>query len=89
MTMTNATVTMRRSGFPAGRIADAFVAFLRAWKHRREVYRLGEMSDSELADIGLTRSDLNVVVGLPLGNDPTTHLGVLAEARRREIAPRD
>ena len=43
------------------------------------------MSDAELADIGLTRSDLNVVVDLPFGSDPTVHLGALADARQRDI----
>jgi hypothetical protein len=43
------------------------------------------MSDAELADIGLTRSDLNVAIDLPFGRDPTAHLGSVAEARLREI----
>ncbi len=63
-----------------------FVAdFLRAWKHRRQVYRLGDMSDAQLADIGLVRSDLNVVVDLPFTRDPTAQLGAFAAARQREI----
>ena len=43
------------------------------------------MSDTELADIGLTRSDLNVVVDLPFGSDPTAHLGSVADARLRRV----
>ena len=43
------------------------------------------MSDAELADIGLTRADLNVAVGLPFGTDPTAHLGSVADARLRRI----
>ena len=64
---------------------NAVSNFLRAWKNRREFYHLGEMSDAELADIGLTRSDLTVVVDLPFGSDPTVHLGALADARQRDI----
>lgn len=67
------------------RVVNAVADILRAWKNRREVYRLGEMSDTELADIGLTRSDLSVVVDLPFGRDPTSRLGALAAARQREI----
>jgi uncharacterized protein YjiS (DUF1127 family) len=70
---------------PVARAANAVSNFLRAWKNRREVYHLGQMSDTELADIGLTRSDLTVVVDLPFGSDPTAHLGTLAEARLREV----
>ena len=67
------------------RIVNAVSNFLRAWKNRREFYRLGEMSDTELADIGLTRTDLSVAIDLPFGSDPTVHLGALAETRQREV----
>lgn len=70
---------------PVARVANAVSNFLRAWKNRREFYHLGQMSDTELADIGLTRSDLSVAVDLPFGSDPTAHLGSVAEARLREI----
>ena len=64
-----------------GRVAQV----VKAWRNRREFYRLGEMTDAELADIGLTRADLSVVVGLPLSVDPTAQLGVIANARIRSI----
>lgn len=57
------------------RVADA----VRAWRNRRAFYRLAEMSDVELHDIGLTRGDLNVP--LDLGGDPTAHLGRHARQR--------
>ena len=69
-------------------VVNAIVKFLRAWKNRRAFYRLGEMSDAELADIGLTRADLNVAIDLPFGSDPTTHLGSMAETRRVEALAR-
>lgn len=53
---------------------------LSALRNRRAFYKLGEMSDAELQDIGLTRGDLNVALDLPLTSDPTAHLG--ATARR-------
>jgi uncharacterized protein YjiS (DUF1127 family) len=69
----------------SARVVNAVSNFFRAWKNRRAIYHLGEMSDAELADIGLTRSDLNVVVDLPFGTDPTAHLGSVADARIRRI----
>ncbi|MGT2466709.1 DUF1127 domain-containing protein [Mesorhizobium atlanticum] len=41
-------------------VVNAIANSYRAWKNRRAFYRLGEMSDAELADIGLTRGDLHV-----------------------------
>jgi uncharacterized protein YjiS (DUF1127 family) len=84
MAAIHARETMHEAARPA-RLVSAVSNFLRAWKNRREVYRLGEMSDTELSDIGLTRSDLTVAVDLPFGSDPTAHLGSLAEARLREV----
>jgi uncharacterized protein YjiS (DUF1127 family) len=83
-TLDHGTATMHASTARpvfSTRVVNAVVDFYRAWKNRREVYRLGEMSDSELADIGLTRTDLHVVVGLPFGIDPTMRLGSIAQAR--------
>ena len=71
--------------------ATAWVAnSYRAWKNRRAFYHLGEMSDVELQDIGLVRGDLAVPVDLPLGFDPTAHLGKVARQRirRMEVATR-
>lgn len=67
------------------RAARAVGQAWKAWRNRREFYRLGEMSDAELADIGLTRTDLSVVVALPFGADPTAHLGAIAHSRIRTI----
>jgi uncharacterized protein YjiS (DUF1127 family) len=55
-----------------------------AFKNRREFYRLGELSDAELADIGLTRSDLHVAVGHPFGIDPTASLNVIVRRRAED-----
>lgn len=67
------------------RAARAVGQVWKAWRNRREFYRLGEMSDTELADIGLTRTDLSVAVGLPFGADPTAHLGAVAHSRIRTV----
>ncbi len=66
----------------ASRVVTALKSFVRAWKNRRAFYRLGELSDAQLADIGLTRTDLKVAI--ELGTDPTSHLGLMVDARGRE-----
>ena len=59
---------------------QALLNAYRAFKNRR-VYRLGELSDAELADIGLTRADLHVAVASPFAVDPTASLGVIVRRR--------
>ena len=63
------------------RMLDRLSGIFRAWKNRRAFHRLGELSDAELADIGLTRADLHVAVDTPLGSDPTARLRAIAGAR--------
>ena len=63
-------------------------SMLRAWQNRRELYKLGEMNDRELSDIGLSRSDLFVARDVPATVDPTARLGALAEINRRQSATR-
>ncbi|MGN6468005.1 MAG: DUF1127 domain-containing protein [Rhizobiaceae bacterium] len=63
------------------RVFQSVSIYLRALKNRREIYRLGAMTDLELADIGLTRTDLHVAVRSPLGVDPTACLGSIVSAR--------
>ena len=82
-TLEHAALPMTASSRPAifARVFQRAFAFARALKNRREIYRLGAMTDIELADIGLTRSDLHVAVRSPLGIDPTARLGSIASAR--------
>lgn len=65
----------------ATRVATSIAAFFRVWKNRRAFYCLGEMSDAELADIGLTRGDLRIAIDVPFGSDPTVKLRSLASQR--------
>ena len=69
----------------AQRALDALSSLYRTWKNRRAFIRLTELSDAELADIGLARADLDAAVGVPLGGDPTERLGLLAADRRAGI----
>lgn len=83
----HATPTMHAATRPAvtTRVLNAASAFLRAWRNRREFYRLGDMSDAELSDIGLTRADLHVAIGQPFGIDPTARLGAIVRARTDSV----
>jgi len=86
-TLDFATETSRITSRPAVamRVANTVSNFYRAWKNRRAFYRLGEMSDAELADIGLTRSDLHVAIDVPFGSDPTVRLRSIAVERAETI----
>jgi uncharacterized protein YjiS (DUF1127 family) len=66
------------------RMVQAAFKLVTALKNRREFYRLGELSDAELADIGLTRADLHVAYGHPLGTDPTSTLSVIVQRRAED-----
>ena len=59
-------------------------AAFRTLRNRREMYHLGQMSDVELADIGLRRGDLFAVSERPLSVDPTGRLNALARKRASE-----
>lgn len=82
-----ATETMQTAPRPAllARGLNAVSKLYRTWKNRREFYRLGDMSDAELSDIGLTRADLHVAVAGPFGPDPTSHLRAIVDARRDNL----
>jgi uncharacterized protein YjiS (DUF1127 family) len=68
-------------------IVTAKVAGLfRAVRNRREMYHLGQMSDVELADIGLRRGDLFEVSEVPFAIDPTGQLCAIAASRVRQDA---
>ncbi|MBZ9726007.1 DUF1127 domain-containing protein [Mesorhizobium sp. B2-5-9] len=82
-----ATETSRITSRPAvaTRVANIVSNTYRAWKNRRAFYRLGEMSDAELADIGLTRADLCVAIDVPFGRDPTVILREITSDRVETI----
>ncbi|WP_395382559.1 DUF1127 domain-containing protein [Mesorhizobium sp. UC22_110] len=69
----------------ATRVFNRMIGFFHARQNRRTFYRLGEMSDAELADIGLTRADLSVAIDLPFGSDPTVKLRSIASERIASI----
>ena len=54
-----------------------------AWRHRNDAALLAGFDDRMLADIGLTRADLNDALGEPLWRDPTSVLARRQSERRR------
>ena len=70
----------------ATRVANGIVALFRAWRNRLAFRRLGELTDAELADIGLTRADLRLATDVPFGADPTVKLHSLASQRTATAA---
>ena len=69
----------------------AFVRRVLTWparvaEARRTLALLGQMSDRELLDLGLLRSDLANCAALPLDEDPTVRL-VRARAARAWFSP--
>ena len=60
------------------RVASGFRTLLRTVVNRRKGNGLYDLSDHQLADIGLTRTDLVVAMRSPLGVDPTAELSRFA-----------
>ncbi len=83
MTMIRTTASRPRSGsasaFAAARqVARALVAAWTALVNRRQVRRLSELDDYLLADIGLSRADVEDAASLPIYEDPTARLALAA-----------
>lgn len=78
-----AAETSRISTRPAAltRIGHATLRLLKLWRNRRAFRRLSELTDHELADIGLARADLDVALGASPSGDPTARLMAIADAR--------
>lgn len=68
--------------------AGAFAArALRAAKNRHSARMLARLDDRQLADIGITRSDLRDAYAEPLWEDPTSVLARRAAERRASRKP--
>lgn len=63
------------------RIFGAAGSVYRTWSNRKQFNRLRDMSDWELADIGLERSDLYDAWARGGNSDPTGYLNSMARAR--------
>lgn len=74
----------RQSGFVsvlAIRAVRVGKAVLRAWNNRQQFRRLRDMSDWELADVGLQRDDLHAAWKRRIDTDPLRYLGAVARSR--------
>lgn len=78
---THAIGAATRTVATVARLTEALRMFIRSLKNRRQVNYLSHLSDQQLADIGLMRADLEVVMHGPLTIDPTSRLGHYARER--------
>lgn len=63
----------------------AIPALWRSWRNRRQAYRLSEMPDYLLSDLGIRRDDVHEALGASWREDPTFKLAVRAAKRRRGL----
>ena len=78
---TNITTATRTSWF-GGSIISVLRSLRTSLRNRSEVSALAEMTDHQLADIGLTRDDVRSALAAPLACDPAESL---IRARRNNI----
>ena len=71
----------RRAALVPAPIAGTLRGLARAVANRRQIDRLRALTDRGLADIGLTRLDLDFAGRAPLGVDPTLRLACVARER--------
>lgn len=62
------------SSFPLARPIKAVLRWLALVRNRSMVESLREFDDQRLADIGLTRRDVEFALDAPLSQDPSWHL---------------
>ena len=85
----------RLSASPRGRVAGPYDLFgatravlallmsvAQRWENRRAVENLLDWDDHALRDIGLTRADVRLALGLRLSEDPSTRLSNWVSERR-------
>ena len=65
----------------AKRVSGVVAAIYRDWNNRRQFRCLRDMSDWELADIGLTRDDVRMAWRHRLDIEPTAHLSQVVSQR--------
>ncbi len=63
-------------------LSGHFARFLRNWRNRRQVVVLSELDDHVLADIGLTRGDVEAALSQPFSQDASLQLQQVAQRNR-------
>jgi uncharacterized protein YjiS (DUF1127 family) len=62
------------SKFYAGTLLSWSAAAFGSWRNRRIVADMRDFDDAQLADIGLSRRDVEIALQAPISTDPTLHL---------------
>jgi len=66
----------------ASRPFAALARYFTNWRRRRKLYRISDLDDHLLEDIGLQRLEVEEALRLPLGLDPIWELDRRAHLRR-------
>lgn len=78
---THAIGAASRTVIAVARLVENFGMLVRSLKNRRQLRHLAHMSDYELADIGLVRTDIEIARNCGYGVDPTSRLSRFARER--------
>ena len=83
-----ASFIARQNGFAeAGLLStleEAARRFVRTWSNRRKVVSLADFDDHMLADIGISRHDVEQALSLPFSQDPAEELQRIALKNRAQ-----
>jgi uncharacterized protein YjiS (DUF1127 family) len=63
------------------RVAVAMTAVWSSFRNRRQIRHLAALDDHLLADVGLTRADVEAAADLPLHEDPTRYIALTVGMR--------
>ena len=63
----------------------ALRAMVKTFRNRRAAYRVSELPDYLLSDIGLKRDDVHEAINAHWREDPTYRMAVTARMRRRSL----
>ncbi|WP_332697539.1 DUF1127 domain-containing protein [Bosea sp. (in: a-proteobacteria)] len=72
----------------ATQTVTGFKNLIRAWMHRRDVLRLGELDERGLKDIGLVRSDVEGALATSWLRDPSAVLSARSAQQQSAAAGR-
>jgi len=64
------------------RLRAGMAKLIRSYRNRRQAAELLSWDDRRLADIGITRTDVELAMGLPVSHDPSLQLQLWALERR-------
>lgn len=68
------------------RLGHETARLVKLWRNRRAFNRLHELTEAQLADIGISRNDLHDALEARAVDDPTARLMAIADARASVMA---